>query len=440
MAAGGGDDRLSDLPDDLLLRILCLEAASIGALSRRWGSLWWSSGAVNLAASVYFDGAVSRSVSLDEREEAFSSCRDAFKEARWNSGVYSLIVAFLPTETLRVLDIAGCTRLALPSAAAAAFPRLETLQLRRCVVRLKTPTTRVGGRRVVRRRRHRRSDGESGSDTAEEAPHPPPLPGGHHSRAGTVTYDDDNNGGGGGIAIDAPKLCSFTYTRVARRFYLKSPVEAADMEEVVHLHFLHDYHLNEDATRVHFWRFVGNFTNAKALKLKLHNRPPRRRQGEPSRAHPHFPQPRAPQARNGGAAAGDRQPTPLLPPSLQPQARHVTSILEFQQDFDNSIAKVSLKFQIDSPDNFGARLVRFLAQNAKVLEEMYIDSGDRKLCEHINLIESWVGADGSSINISSKQKNFVDSSSFVFSRTYPGMRATSLTVLPLERWKSSMDD
>jgi hypothetical protein len=50
-------DRLSDLPDDLLLRILrfapAKEAASTRALSRRWrSSLWRSSGAVNLETRI----------------------------------------------------------------------------------------------------------------------------------------------------------------------------------------------------------------------------------------------------------------------------------------------------------------------------------------------------------------------------------------------------
>ncbi|KAK1661157.1 hypothetical protein QYE76_049316 [Lolium multiflorum] len=53
----GGDDRLSELPDDLLRRILHFaplkEAASTTALSRRWRApLWLSSAAVNLETTV----------------------------------------------------------------------------------------------------------------------------------------------------------------------------------------------------------------------------------------------------------------------------------------------------------------------------------------------------------------------------------------------------
>ncbi|KAF7032154.1 hypothetical protein CFC21_043363 [Triticum aestivum] len=52
-----GGDRISDLPDDLLHRILYFapvkEAASTSALARRWRSLWLSSGAVNLDTRSY---------------------------------------------------------------------------------------------------------------------------------------------------------------------------------------------------------------------------------------------------------------------------------------------------------------------------------------------------------------------------------------------------
>ncbi|RLN00749.1 hypothetical protein C2845_PM06G24250 [Panicum miliaceum] len=54
----GGVDRLSTLSDDLLRRILHFvpskEAASTSVLSRLWGSLWRSSGAVNVAVQEAF--------------------------------------------------------------------------------------------------------------------------------------------------------------------------------------------------------------------------------------------------------------------------------------------------------------------------------------------------------------------------------------------------
>ncbi|VAH84359.1 unnamed protein product [Triticum turgidum subsp. durum] len=84
-----GPDRLSDLPDDLLLRILhyapAKEAASTVALSRRWRSpLWCSSGAVNLETVV--EEYVPRGWGYEDKREEFDealflSRRDAFVSA-----------------------------------------------------------------------------------------------------------------------------------------------------------------------------------------------------------------------------------------------------------------------------------------------------------------------------------------------------------------------
>ncbi|WVZ82242.1 hypothetical protein U9M48_029528, partial [Paspalum notatum var. saurae] len=72
-----GEDRLSALGDDLLRRILHFvpykEAASTSVLSRRWGSLWRSSGAVNLTVRIHGDS--------DYRDDRIFSCQEAFVHA-----------------------------------------------------------------------------------------------------------------------------------------------------------------------------------------------------------------------------------------------------------------------------------------------------------------------------------------------------------------------
>ncbi|CAM0877872.1 unnamed protein product [Alopecurus aequalis] len=75
----GGDDRLSELPDDLLRRILHFvplkEAASTTLLSRPWRTqLWLSSGAVNLGTRI-------EDYDYNTERDAFFSRRDAFISA-----------------------------------------------------------------------------------------------------------------------------------------------------------------------------------------------------------------------------------------------------------------------------------------------------------------------------------------------------------------------
>ncbi|CAM0884653.1 unnamed protein product [Alopecurus aequalis] len=83
----GGDDRLSELSDDLLRRVLHFaplkEAASTTALSRRWRTpLWLSTGAVNLETRLEdYERDTRYGSERDEAEARFFSRRDAFVSA-----------------------------------------------------------------------------------------------------------------------------------------------------------------------------------------------------------------------------------------------------------------------------------------------------------------------------------------------------------------------
>ncbi|XBI21578.1 hypothetical protein VPH35_062681 [Triticum aestivum] len=196
----GGIDRLSDLPDELLLRVLHFvpgkQAAATTALSRRWRSpLWRSSGAVNLetdvedcswdddlsssrrgafvaAAEAALDaadvpvkrlalrvtgksidvflnsrrdhGALAkllshRAVSRSDRR-TYGACWDAYSDDEINLsslGVYVFNLGFVPSENLRVLNLTNCSDLVpLPPASAVVFPRLSSLRLHHGTVRL----------------------------------------------------------------------------------------------------------------------------------------------------------------------------------------------------------------------------------------------------------------------------------------------------------------
>ena len=107
----------------------------------------------------------------------------------------------------------------------------------------------------------------------------------------------------------------------------------------------------------------------------------------------------------------------------------------------SSLRRVGLQFRLENNSTcFGTRLVKFFTANAKVLEEICVDSGNRKLCEHMNLnVERWIATTSS--NVCFKRKNLADSS-WEFSenpRKFPNSRTdlnglpTRFAVLPLER-------
>uniref|UniRef100_A0A8R7U233 FBD domain-containing protein n=1 Tax=Triticum urartu TaxID=4572 RepID=A0A8R7U233_TRIUA len=57
----------------------------------------------------------------------------------------------------------------------------------------------------------------------------------------------------------------------------------------------------------------------------------------------------------------------------------------------SSLRRVALQFLPEKLNCLGIKLIKFFAENAMVLEEMHIDAGNGKLCEHVNhKIETWI--------------------------------------------------
>ncbi|EAY93272.1 hypothetical protein OsI_15080 [Oryza sativa Indica Group] len=331
MAAG--DDRLSALPDDLLVRVLhfapAKEAASTSLLSRRFGALWRSSGAVNLAACVpdgrdafvraadaalaAADRAVTRltlHVEGDDECSAYNSLRagdhdvldavvahpaarrveelrvaavhrgqpDEHDVAVMDDGevfVYILRFSSLPSNTLRVLDLTRCHNFSPPppppctASAAAAFPRLTTLRLRHCTYRVK----------------HLHGIVDAAPELATVHLEFVLLTSDRrHRRFGPVTWNTglrfpsatalalihcrgEDGTPGRSMEVTAPRLRSFTYKGEALRFDLTSP-PSPDTTTVVaaDLHFTHGL-----GRCVDYSHFIHNFTNAKVLRLKANH-------------------------------------------------------------------------------------------------------------------------------------------------------------------------
>ncbi|OEL23006.1 hypothetical protein BAE44_0015974 [Dichanthelium oligosanthes] len=114
----------------------------------------------------------------------------------------------------------------------------------------------------------------------------------------------------------------------------------------------------------------------------------------------------------------------------------------------SSLRKVSLQFRLgdSSSSCFGVRLVKFFAENAIVLDEMCVDTGNRRLREHLNFnVERWITRN--STKASFEHKNPAEGSwefskipsASLDSTTDLGRNATSsFSVLPLQR-RTRMD-
>jgi hypothetical protein len=81
------------------------------------------------------------------------------------------------------------------------------------------------------------------------------------------------------------------------------------------------------------------------------------------------------------------------------------------------LRRVGLQFQRQTTDCFGTKLVKFFAQDAKVLEELCIDAGNERIHDHMKLkVEKWVA------HLSSTKRRRINS-----------IGATKLQVLSLPR-------
>ena len=296
---------LSDLPDDLLRRILSFAPAADGAatalLSRRWRWLWRTSGAVNLDGPLYdgHDG----SLFLRHAEGALAAARAPVtrlslrvpgalgpvaavdvlslpaarrvQDLRVAAPHYFWLGA-LPSATLRQLRVAGCPPgpvAVAPAPRGAAFPALAAVRLQGCAV----PLSCLQGL----------SDAAPGLATIHlegclltplvvAAPRPA-MPSEDRCRlrcpAATSLVLADcvwPRRVQGGMELDAPRLRCFRYRGFVRLVSLRSP--APDIH-LVDLHFVDEVCQREgrmcDELRVIFWQFVRNFSSAKVLKLKL---------------------------------------------------------------------------------------------------------------------------------------------------------------------------
>ncbi|RLM69260.1 hypothetical protein C2845_PM17G13190 [Panicum miliaceum] len=174
----------------------------------------------------------------------------------------------LPSETLRVLHVAGCKNIT-PAPSGAVFPSLAAVRLQGCDVPLSCL--------------QRLSDAAPGLATLHlEGCHLKPVPALSPSEdrcllrcpAVTALVLADcvwPRWVQGGMELDVPRLRCFRYKGFVERLSLKSQAPGIHL---VDLHFIDEVNQQGedqicDKLCVIFWQFVQNFCDAKALKVKL---------------------------------------------------------------------------------------------------------------------------------------------------------------------------
>ncbi|KAK3138999.1 hypothetical protein QOZ80_5AG0376310 [Eleusine coracana subsp. coracana] len=314
-----------------------------------------------------------------------------------------------------------------------------------------------------------------------------------------VDVDDyqEDDGNGWEIEVDPPRMQHLTYKGVARRFSLMSP--APDMAQV-DLHFLPppEHYVEESELLSRFWQFVQCFTNAKALKIKVNYYLENIAVvGKVSRAEllcafPGVERLELEGAHNatttGMAAVAIANLLRCCPAVRDLRLKLSTTVpwcsaKKEASDFDKSmesfrhgrlkpllidnygdinyketnvpglsgrsfaclrgsLRRVRIQFRLDE-SSFGVRLVKFFADNAMVLQEIHVDTGNRRLCEHMTIdIERWITSNLSNNKFRLKQKN-LDESSWEFSKinmvgslaptTDMAKSTTGFKLLPLQR-------
>ncbi|KAK1677753.1 hypothetical protein QYE76_038601 [Lolium multiflorum] len=514
----GGQDRLSELPNDLLRRVLHFaplkEAASTTALSRRWRApLWLSSGAVNLETGVhnyyYYDG--------DRHDDSvrFFSTRDAFVSAAagaldaaavpvttltlrldsdlnesadvpvwscrrdkdkvvsrytglvgvvlshratrrveelrlvardWNEHhifsntgserLYTVTLHSLPFKTtLRVLELANCKGLLLCRREAAA-PRLSSIRLSHCdqdlcsLQRIIDAAPALLAVRLESVNIDATDQDEAKEATARRRLRCPAAtmlvlnsctwmidkPGYYYKE--TVDVDD--------VDIVAPRLRSFMYKGPLRS--LSFSPRPPELEQVDLDLSGHGNYGNKDTNNdivVTFWQFARSFTSAKEMRLRVNHLEDIAVLNEARRVEllPTFRRLQRLEVQGVNLTKGKTPAVtilnllrccPMLSAlriNLTPEHHHDASNKNVEPDtripqkeiqiaalapchlfqcLQSSLRRVGLQFQLEKSNCLGVKLIKFFAENAMALEEMYIDGGEEKFCEQMNpKIDKW---------------------------------------------------
>uniref|UniRef100_R7W468 F-box domain-containing protein n=1 Tax=Aegilops tauschii TaxID=37682 RepID=R7W468_AEGTA len=334
--AGGGVDRLSSLPNDLLCRILHFaplkEAASTTALSRRWREpLWLSSGAVNLETGV---------VEKKKHRRRPGQGHD-HAHARFFSGSDDLVSAATGALDTAVVPV---TRLSLISWYSNHYEVVSSYKDMVEVVLSHRAARNVEELLLVAK------DPSGNPYNRWEVKIGPPGGGWYFEK----TVDR--------LKIDAMRLRRFSY-KGQLRSYSFSP-QHLELEQVDLEFFEQDYH-REMRLKVNHLKDIAVLSEARQVELLPAFRRLERLEFQ------------------GAHWTNDKTAAVTTILNLL-HCCPVLTTLQINLTAKSSLRRVDLQFQLEKKDCLGVKLIKSFAENAMVLEEIRIDIGDEKLCEHMN--------------------------------------------------------
>ncbi|OEL29814.1 hypothetical protein BAE44_0009169 [Dichanthelium oligosanthes] len=355
-------------------------------------------------------------------------------------GIYELGNGTLPSEALRVLHITNCSNLGLCSPGAA-FPWLSSVRLQGCTVLLGRLQSMIDTARQLATLHLEWSFLAGSMEVSERTqdywslatcvgvecyqlrcPAVTELVLANCKWPGKVQ---------GGMELDVPRLRYFRYTGYIGLVSLKS--HAANLARA-DLHFIDEFHREEykmgNKMCESFWQFLQNFNDAKVLKVKLSYPIEQIAVAEMNDLDEllgckllwnlerleveawHMPRPLGKDT--AVAIANLLHCCPVIH-DLRLMLTTTTSripVIPFDEEDDDSTYKVSeiselrkysfnclqnclrrvrLQFQLEYVNCFQVQLAKFLAENALVLEEMYIEDRNYKVREYINRrVRRWI--------------------------------------------------
>jgi hypothetical protein len=232
-----------------------------------------------------------------------------------------------------------------------------------------------------------------------------------------------------GVEINAPRLRRFKYKGLLRSFSFSTrppEIEQVDLDFSGPDYKRKNLDPDPDRDLAIFWRFVGNFTSTREMRLRVKHLEEIAVLSEARWVEllPAYRRLQRLEVQAAQSTKGKSAPLAILnllrccpvlsalrinlatknqndapkkegaPEARNPQKEiQVAALLGPSHHFQclrSSLKRVALRFRLEKSDCLGVKLMKFFAENAMVLEEMRIHGGEENFCDHMNpKTEKW---------------------------------------------------